>query len=124
MSADIKAGDRLRVTTEVEVLDPAPIRWNGLTGLRASLDGEAVRVVIAPSVSVEKIEPPVEAFQPGDFVKNRAGGRLYYLGTNQYLRLHETEGTLGTNCPYGVGYTRGFFTSEFFEKVNLEERPF
>jgi hypothetical protein len=120
--SEFKKGDRLRVTTEVEVVDPTPIHRNGLTALRAILDGGVVDVVITPSSSIQKIEPPVETFQPGDRIRRKLtdGWTLPYeitVADGGYLHHHGNGEVTWTPGP-------ARFTSRSYEKVNLAEVPF
>ena len=68
-------GDRVRVTTEVEVIDDRVTSVatvpNGLDvrGYRALHKG--IEVVIPADSCIEKIEPPVEVFKPGDVVRSK-----------------------------------------------------
>jgi hypothetical protein len=108
-----KVGDRVRVVLEGEVDDPA--RGYG-TYVR---DGDGITSFVAAEhvVSIEKIEPPVEVFKEGLVVRRRAGvnaGRVYTLGVGTYVPHSD-----GYEIEYGVGYTRGFFNAENFERVTL-----
>lgn len=122
MSTDIKRGDRVRVVIEDTV---SRISANGTIYLENDVPGEG-EMWVNPSdsnvVSVEKIEPPVEAFGPGDILRRKVDGSHIVLGVTGYTYL-----LTGGHYPYGAGggnRSLGFFTSERFEKVELVEKPF
>lgn len=99
-------GDRVRVVLEGEV---------GLvTDGWVYLDGASVPIERA--ISVEKLEPPVVKFGPGDTVRNKTfGGLLYTLGDDGYFAHRDNEW-----CHGGQDY----FDSRHYEKVNLVATPF
>lgn len=100
-----QVGDRVRVTFEGDYLDgvikAGPSFWiyrNGISAIR----------------SIEKIEPPVEVFEPGDTVRSKSGGFLYSIGSDGYFShpaRHFFE--------WGYGIGEKHFTSKDYERVNL-----
>ena len=104
-------GDRVRVTIEGEVT---------ATGTR---DGHHFDIADgfvythAEGVTVEKVEPPVEVFKPGDFVRRESDGAILHLAENGWLNM--------TNNRFyeSPEVTGGYFTSERYEKVELHEAP-
>lgn len=115
-----KVGDRVRVVLEGEVTDTAggsvtisdralrgsdPVFWCSST---VADDAKFL-------VSVEKVEPPVEFFKPGDVVRDTRNGMLYALSTEGYIYLKDGEFVR----KYNGEYSGGPFTSKNCEKVNL-----
>lgn len=108
-------GDKVRVTTEVEILDdqvtsvPSLPRGRGVRGYRALLDG--VEVVIPANADIEKLEPPVEVFKPGDVVRSKGSPRFRFaLYEGGYVDL--VNGLNNEGC-----VTK--FTSADYEKIDL-----
>lgn len=65
-------------------------------------------------VSIEKLEPPVEYFKPGDVVRYKGlnGEYVFVLGKRGYFDLH--------NAVWNEGESNlDQFTSERYEKVSL-----
>lgn len=101
---NLKKGDRVRVTIESEVAGVASMGLNlhdGHTWVNTAKEG----------VTVEKVEPPVETFKPGDVVRQRYGFRhVYFVRPKGFTNLTE-----------GKEYDYPFeFTSEFYERVNFD----
>lgn len=106
--SDIKKGDLVRVTIEGVIHDSE--------GLGIFLhDGCTYINTKKPGVSVERIEPPVVQFKPGDRLRRRNGMAYEVtLGVDGYLH-HSTDHFFRFSDPL----PRGFFNSERFEKINL-----
>jgi hypothetical protein len=119
MGADYKpkVGDRIRVTFEDVVIDTS----DGIELANSHYADLFVFDLDEPTlVSVEKIEPPVEVFKPGDVVtRPRSGGHPIMLLETGYVRVGKPH-----LHPYGHGCTRDFFTSEHFQRVELVAKPF
>lgn len=109
---DIKKGDRVRVTFESVASEVSSVGLNlhnGHTFVNIKQEG----------VTVEKIEPPVEVFKPGDVVRNSAW--TYALGTDGFLTIASAYGhPVGTFSRYGENgrYEASDFTTKWFERVN------
>lgn len=76
-----KKGDRVRVTIEGEVqraFDSGALWLPG--GLGSTVDPDHI-------VSAEKIEPPVEPFKPGDFVREISSGQVFYVAKGGYVQV-------------------------------------
>jgi hypothetical protein len=101
-------GDRVRVVLEGEV---------GYVGdLFFDVQGKGALNSISPDgdhvVSIEKLEPPVEVFGPGDVVRHqRIPGLVYALGASGYFAVEAQAWRPGD---YGKA-----FTSDRYEKVDL-----
>lgn len=63
-------------------------------------------------VAVEKIEPPVVTFEPGQTVRNKASGRLYSIGSDGYYSHQRAE-------YFKPGPGDAGFTSFLYELVEL-----
>lgn len=105
-----RPGDRVRVTTEGEV------SWVSAAGaFEVGRDDQAVyfKPGNQPSVvSIEKIEPPVTVFKPGQTVRGKRSGLLYSLGeggfwSHTYNKFYQTGGDPR-------------FTSKSYELVDLK----
>ena len=111
---DIKKGDRVKVTLEGEVL------FQGDRSIEARVeDGRVVEVYaprspLATAVIIEKIEPPVKVFKPGDVVQNSA--HVYALTPHGFVVLDD-----GVFYGYGEGgrYKVSDFTSETFDRTGI-----
>lgn len=108
---EFKEGDQLRVTMEVEYV--------GETDTWLDVKGTAIEKKFV--TSIEKIEPPVEAFGPGDVVRSVhkfPAGNLYAITDRGFVRL---SGSGWTGAPNGteVAFDTSEFTSEHYEKVTL-----
>lgn len=123
MGADIKKGDRVRVVIEGEVTSAAD-------GGGFHFDvGQAAGWIHpdAPEVvSVEKIEPPVEVFGPGDVVRSISQPDYVYLvrPNNRYIYLrthHDHHDHDAPNVLVGreFGPASFGFTSKYYERVDL-----
>lgn len=120
--ADIKNGDRVRVTVE------GLAHNNGTYTVVRSADdqdhwlAEYRNLLVGEGVTVEKIEPPVEVFKPGDVVRALDQPDYVYLvrpdGKYIYLRTTPDAGLdllIGREFgPMGLQ-----FTSERYERVDL-----
>lgn len=125
MGTDIKVGDRVRVVIEDEV-----VRCDGGTiYLKNDVPGEDADMWFASGdpnvVSVEKIEPPVEVFKPGDFVKSKDGvARVYYITQNGYVMISHPLAP-GASWPhYEFDHSEDPFDSTEYTKVEMVEKPF
>lgn len=120
MAADYapRAGDYVRVTTDVVLLSAEPMllgalgNAEGVRGYRARYDG--IEVVVPADSTIEKIDPPVETFGPGAFVRGKAAGGRYLVTDKGYVNLR--TGAHRDGCVP--------FTSEHFERVEYTEAPF
>ena len=112
---EFKPGDRVRVTLEGEVRDTLP---GGKLTLR--YDGEYL--FVQPPEKVEKIEPPVEAFKPGDFVREKSTDRVFYAATDGYVQVLPTAGSFWRYGPTGLAGSLPHDTGEY-ERVTLVEPP-
>jgi hypothetical protein len=115
---EFKKGDRVRVTFDGAVTDaPTFVKRLRVTtddhkyGVRGSLAWVEVE-------HVEKIEPPVEVFKPGDRLRRKGWEGAYEitLGSEGYLQ-HLTSG--GVSYSTYTASPREFFNSENFDKVDL-----
>ena len=112
-----KEGDRVRVVLEGTVTGVN----SGYGWFNLRTDGGLGYAGIHDDGSVEKIEPPVEVFKPGDVVRDKATSTVRALGENGYVILQSgfTQ-EVGALVSYGnFGYQEHEFTSERFEKVDL-----
>lgn len=106
-------GDRVRVTFEAEV---EQVYSDG--DLRFDLvDGYSTEIPHEGTFSIEKLEPPVEMFKPGDVVRWHFDPpwRVVALGRTGYVELPRGAEGKYDNLSGGVGW----FTSERYEKVQL-----
>ena len=109
---DIKKGDRVRVALEGVVqrtFDNGNL-WLESSDFGTAIDGTHV-------ISVEKIEPPVEVFKPGDVVRSLATGSYWYLATNGYVRMTSADFPEPVEFYEYTDSTE--FTSDEYEKVDL-----
>ena len=121
--SDFKVGDRVKVTIEGVVRSHTGTPGNTFILKFQNEFGNASHTVYTnqSDVTVEKIEPPVETFKPGDVVRHKANGWLKALSSEGYTNLGGC--TRGQTFKYGVlngGFDRESFTSEFWEKVSIE----
>lgn len=107
--SEFKRGDRVRVVLEGEI---------GTVGRTGSfLLGRRAENHIDPNyehvVSVEKLEPPVEVFKPGDVVRSKGGYDLWFITRGGYAYAN------GPNA--GAHFEDGGepFTSQLYEKVDI-----
>ena len=109
-----KVGDRVRVVLEGVVKEE--INTFGIKMDNDAGQWLAELYIDRPGVTVEKIEPPVETFGPGDVVRDRSIPKYtYYIGRDGYLDIYN-KGLWNEGG--------GTFTSEHYEKVSLHESPF
>ena len=104
-------GDRVRVVIEGEVYHVAEDRF----GVGDDpLDGRGN--IIYPDkghvVSVEKLEPPVEVFKPGDVVR-------YKFGPRRYVYTIATGGYVDHEDGVYLDAAGDLFTSRSYEKIDL-----
>lgn len=111
--ADIKKGDRVKVTIEGEVANTTTHDYVvGIGGHNAVF----ARNPRDYTVTVEKIEPPVEVFKPGDVVRDKGvPDFLYSIGPSGYTQLSD-----GSHFKWDSCLGSDHFTSREFEKVNIE----
>lgn len=102
---DIKVGDRVRVVIEGTAAE-ANENWLFVADCDISRASDGV-------VSVEKIDPPVEVFGPGDMVRRKGRRYVYSLGHDGYFD-HTTGYYFNANIDQEP------FTSEAYERVNLD----
>jgi len=110
-------GDRVKVTLEGEVtrvLDIEP--GSEEVELRVEHNGRA-SYVYTDMATVEKVEPPVEVFGPGDVVRDRVYHNLVYtLGSDGYYS-HRRDVWRANGSP--DHWKAGPFTSESYERVSV-----
>lgn len=111
-----KEGDRVRVVMEGTI---GEVWHSGL--FRLHPDNEATEFTVSPdrakgfNLSIEKIEPPVETFKPGDVVV-RKGSNLQRLITDDgWVAFGPGWSFPGTH----MDEPGRVHTSEHYEKVNL-----
>ena len=106
---DIKIGDRVRVTIEAELVGD----WeNGCVCTNQKFSERYLRNDAV--VSVEKLEPPVVVFGPGDVVRDKGSTLTFILTDDGGYTVVET----------GTHYDSGLFKSTWYERVNLVHAPF
>lgn len=100
-------GDRVRVVLEGEV------SWADVEqfDVRAEDNRLLASVLLGRGASIEKIEPPVEVFKPGDVVRSKwFPSYLYLINDSGYSYV-------GGNGSYrSIDHT---FTSKDYEKVSI-----
>lgn len=105
-------GDRVRVVLEGEVL---PDHEYGGFSIGTGVNSNFITHGAEHLVSVEKIEPPVVTFQPGDVVRGKSTGHVFLIREGgRWIALKNTH--------YGAGYesrTSVDFTSKNYELVSL-----
>ena len=104
---DIKKGDRVRITIEGEV---TAVSTNG--DLIVDDYHEIATAAPTGGITVEKVEPPVEVFGPGDVVRHKTEKVLYTIGKNGFL--NHRSGILWESTTFEP------FTSEHYERVSLD----
>lgn len=103
------AGDRVRVVLEGEVGPDA----TGHFYVGAPGEGNSIKAEVGHVVSIEKIEPPVEVFGPGDVVRPIGDpSNVFALGYRQYLAIGKANGTARAWT-----YEGSEFTSDEYELV-------
>lgn len=109
-------GDRVRVVVEGEIT--GTYREGQCFNIGHSPGGMYVTPHTEHVVSVEKLEPPVEVFGPGDIVRPKDIGHIVYmLGRNHYSYVYTGPGE--GEVIRARFYDTERFTSERYEKVNL-----
>lgn len=118
--SEFRKGDRVRVTFEGEVSVPS----SSIDGMVVvSVDSGPMRSHWVRPECVEKIEPAVEPFQPGDFVREVSSGRVFYVAKGGYAQVKPWpssfvefhNGDIENDLPSTTGE---------YEKVNYAEVPF
>lgn len=115
-----QGGERVRVVLEGDVADD-------VNSIGFSLEQETggffpIMWDDSSVVSIEKIEPPVEVFKPGDRVRSKASGAEFTLGEDGYLahRNPAREPHYSRWMDYRVTATQpSHFTSQKYERVEL-----
>lgn len=110
--SDIKVGDRVRVTFEATVrrANSAFVSLEGDDGWIGELN--------YLKVPVEKIEPPVETFGPGDVVRSRTDGCVRALSSDGYVKIPRGEFFRYDDRRRGACRLEEF-TSKRFERVEI-----
>lgn len=105
-------GDRVRVVLEDEVRG---VESDGFV-VGDAADANYIQPGAEHVVSIEKIEPPVEVFKPGDVVRSKDHPELVYLldGEDGYSVFQYGKGGL---VYHGANNRR--FTSRRYERVEL-----
>lgn len=99
-------GDRVRVVLEGEVL---PDHEYGGFSIGTGVNSNFITHGAEHLVSVEKIEPPVVTFKPGDVVRSKSDGDVRTLSQRGWI-----------NHTYGSYHeSSAKFTSENYELVSL-----
>lgn len=106
-------GDRVRVVFEGEV---SYINNTGtLLDLWVSKDGEMIGTLYSEHLSIEKIEPLVEVFKPGDVVRSKSIARFrYVIGRDGYFSFQGNDFR-----EHDEDFMEQNFTSERYERVEL-----
>ena len=107
-------GDKVKVTFEGTY--EAPNGGFGSPGVRPDGHPEVflhASHALRAATSVEKIEPPVEVFKPGDVVRHKRHGDIRAIGNDGWVNL--THGDVIT----GVYDLDQRFTSDKYERVNV-----
>lgn len=107
---DIKVGDHYRVILEGPWEGDTPTTTEEIASL---LRHDDYLITESDKVKVEKIEPPVEVFKPGDLVRDKEEGWVFAIGEGGYLR---TDDRYGARAFQQSGHV---FTSKNYEKVEL-----
>ncbi|HET6917268.1 MAG TPA: hypothetical protein VFH56_14335 [Acidimicrobiales bacterium] len=114
MSEKFEVGDRVRVTIETTVTDADTAdcictRSGRLTGI------DILDYVVKDGGTVEKIEPPVETFGPGTYVRHKAATDMKFLVLdNGYVDLQNN--LCWRDCTDS-------FTSKDYERIEMAEVP-
>lgn len=98
-------GDRVRVVLEGEVkhvYSDGDLHIESAKYYKTEVPREGI-------ISIEKIEPPVEVFKPGDVVRGKVFGHVFTIADDGYVS-HSTGA-------FRPGYNE--FTSRGYEKVSL-----
>lgn len=119
MSERINVGDHVRIVIEGEYrqLFGSIDRYEGELP-----EGTTFRVAPDDKATIEKIEPPVTRFEPGDVVHSRTTGAYLALGTEGFLNLNNGRffryGEYGeTTAPDGRYLRLEAFTSDGYDLV-------
>lgn len=104
-------GDRVRVVLEGEikgVYSDGDLRIESVEHYSSDLAHEGI-------VSIEKIEPPVEVFKPGDVVRSKEHPSLrYVIGCDGYFSFQGNDFR-----DHAESFLEDAFTSERYERVTL-----
>lgn len=120
--SDIKVGDRVKVAIEGTVGEVLRLGDNntvyGLGFVNQFGNGSHTVFTNQDDVTVEKIEPPVETFGPGDVVRAKGIRGVFEsraLGRDGYLAFPG-----GRFYRYGTdGFQASEFTSDRYERVEI-----
>lgn len=119
---DINPGDRFRFTVEGVYEDSGGKGGVNVGTYDATRDFD-VTSSGDDTVTIEKIEPPVVTFGPGDVVRRKRDGAPILLADRGYVYLR--GGARGHYYGYDeMSYPLASFTSERYERVELAEVPF
>lgn len=116
---EIKTGDRVKVTIHEAVVTHA----YGPNDIGLDIEFNHDTVLLNDSylrnggATVEKIEPPVWVFSPGDVVRSKSSGHTYAITHTGWVPLHDAYGELGSTNHATDCYFE--FTSQFYEKVEV-----
>ena len=118
--SEFNKGDRVRVVIEGEVAFASSIgTYHVKVGVGEVDMGEVyVDPALPDTYAIEKVEPPIVQFGPGDVVRHRLdSGSLRVLGQSGYIILpggeeYDYSGAEG-------GFTKAEFTSDSFERVEV-----
>lgn len=119
---DIKVGDRVRVTFEGTVGEVLRLGDNntvyGLGFVNQYGNGSHTIFTNQEGVTVEKVEPPVETFGPGDLVRSKVDGGIRALASHGYVRIPRGEFFRYDDGRRGA-YSLKEFTSKNHERVEV-----
>lgn len=115
MSEVVRSGDYVRVTIEGYHTNAHPlVEYGTHAGDERNWEYESTD---SDTVTIEKLEPPVEVFKPGDRLRRKGLGNYEItLGDEGYLQ-HLASGRT-VYAKYGAD-APDFFNSENFEKLNI-----
>ena len=112
-----RTGDRVRVVLEGEVGLLSPRRRGFDIG---GSGGNHIYPDAGHVISIEKLEPPVTVFKPGDRLRRKDGWDYEVtIADDGYLQHFE-----GGSVRYYPGYSHDEFTSERYDKLEFIEPPF
>lgn len=110
-----EVGDRVRVVLEGKAAALPGVAGPDDHDLFIEAGNDVHVVDVRHVVSIEKVEAPVEVFQPGDTVRNLTTGVLYTIAFGEMYYNHSRRRV------YSMGGLP--FTSENHERVTLVEPP-
>lgn len=118
--SDIKRGDRVKVTLEGEVVYAS--KHGRAIEVASGVNGGTVEICSGgPALAdlgatIEKIDPPVVVFEPGDVVIRKHDNAPILLADQGYVYLRaDARGNFYTYAD--TGYAREFFNSERFRRA-------